>query len=49
MSVSREPERTITRKPQPGRNVRLRQLQADMKPFKFFSLPSLGLKSYWGK
>jgi hypothetical protein len=49
MSVSREPERTITRKPQPGRNVRLRQLQADMKPFKFFSLPSLGLKLYWGK
>src|SRR5260370_42282999 len=38
-----------TRKPQPGRNVRLRQLQADMKPFKFFSLPSLGLKLYWGK
>ena len=28
---------------------RLRQLQADMKPFKFFSLPWLGLKLYWGK
>ena len=28
---------------------RLRQLQADMKPFKFFSFPWLGLKLYWGK
>lgn len=28
---------------------RLRQLQADMKPFKFFSVPWLGLKLYWGK
>lgn len=28
---------------------RLRQLQADMKPFKFFSLPWLGLELYWGK
>jgi hypothetical protein len=28
---------------------RLRQLQADMKPFKFFSIPWLGLKLYWGK
>ena len=27
----------------------LRQLQADMKPFKFFSLPWLGLKLYWGR
>jgi hypothetical protein len=28
---------------------RLRQLQADMKPFKFLSFPWLGLKLYWGK
>jgi hypothetical protein len=28
---------------------RLRQLQADMKPFKFFSLPWFGVKLYWGK
>lgn len=28
---------------------RLRQLQADMKPFKYFSLPWLGIKLYWGK
>ncbi len=28
---------------------RLRQLQADMKPFKYFSVPWLGLKLYWGK
>jgi hypothetical protein len=28
---------------------RLRQLQADMKPFKFFTAPWLGTKLYWGK
>jgi hypothetical protein len=28
---------------------RLRQLQADMKPFKFFSFPWFGLKLYWAK
>ncbi|MGB6310054.1 MAG: hypothetical protein WBF89_19885 [Steroidobacteraceae bacterium] len=28
---------------------RLRQLQADMKPYKYFSLPWLGLKMYWGR
>jgi hypothetical protein len=28
---------------------RLRQLQADMKPFKYFSLPWLGLNFYWGR
>ena len=28
---------------------RLRQLQADMKPFKLFSVPWLGLTLYWGK
>jgi hypothetical protein len=28
---------------------RLRQLQADMKPFKFFSIPWLGFTLYWGK
>lgn len=28
---------------------RLRQLQADMKPFKFFSFPWFGLKLYWGR
>lgn len=28
---------------------RLRQLQADMKPFKFFSFPWLALKLYWGR
>jgi hypothetical protein len=28
---------------------RLRQLQADMKPFKFFSFPWLGMKLYWAK
>ena len=28
---------------------RLRQLQADMKPFRFFTLPWLGTKVYWGK
>ena len=28
---------------------RLRQLQADMKPFKLFSLPWLGVELYWGK
>jgi hypothetical protein len=28
---------------------RLRQLQADMKPYKFFSFPWLGLKMYWAK
>jgi hypothetical protein len=28
---------------------RLRQLQADMKPFKYFSVPWLGHDLYWGK
>jgi hypothetical protein len=28
---------------------RLRQLQADMKPFKFLSFPWLGTKLYWAK
>jgi hypothetical protein len=28
---------------------RLRQLQADMKPFKYFSFPWLGVKLYWAK
>jgi hypothetical protein len=28
---------------------RLVQLQADMKPFKYFSFPWLGLNLYWGK
>lgn len=28
---------------------RLRKLQADMKPFKFFSIPWFGTKLYWGK
>ena len=28
---------------------RLRKLQADMKPFKFFSFPWIGMKLYWAK
>jgi hypothetical protein len=28
---------------------RLRQLQADMKPFKYFSIPWLGVTLYWAK
>jgi hypothetical protein len=28
---------------------RLRQFQADMKPFKYFSFPWLGVKLYWAK
>ncbi len=28
---------------------RLRRLQADMKPFKYFSFPWLGMKLYWAK
>jgi len=28
---------------------RLRQLEADMDPFKVFSIPWLGIKWYWGK
>jgi hypothetical protein len=28
---------------------RLRQLQADMKPFNYFSIPGLGVTLYWAK
>jgi len=28
---------------------RLRQLQADMKPFKYLALPWSGIKFYWAK
>jgi hypothetical protein len=28
---------------------RLRQLEADMDPFKVFSIPWLGIKWFWGK